>query len=124
MSRDLEHPRWRIWPVALGAVVLFFVIAHEVDRQGAVKAAAAKDAFISDWTAGRIATVEAFTSRCGQPRSIEQTKSGPVLHYTSGGIGDYLVRFPLNAELEHPRVHDSYTTKVQPEQLFTQLHCK
>jgi hypothetical protein len=123
----IEQPRWKIWPVILGAVVLFFIAAHELDRQGAVKASATKETFVYDWNAGKLNTTEAFTSRCGQPRLID---SNGVLHYNSGAAGDYLVTLGSTPSLflEHVRVRrgkaETSATKVWPDAAFTALGCR
>jgi hypothetical protein len=117
-----------MWPLILGGLFLFFVIAHEVDRQGAVKASAAKESFAADWNSGKISDAGAFIAHCGQPILTEQSTFGPVLHYASAGEGDYLVTVPSRIELEHPRIENgksrSYKTSVSPEQVFTALHCR
>lgn len=114
----VERARWPFWPVVLGAIFLLLIVFHELDRQAAVKASSAKEAFISDWSAGKLNSVEAFTARCGQPRLSD----GQELHYTSGAIGDFIVTIG-----KHPRFeldHERGRTRVPPEILFAQLHCK
>jgi hypothetical protein len=115
----IEQPRWKMWPVVLGAVVLLFIVLQVLDRQATVNATSAKSAFASDWAAGKLDSVDAFTARCGQPR----VSAGQELHYNSGYPGDFVVTLGKDPrlELEHLR---GGRTRVQPEILFAQLHCK
>jgi hypothetical protein len=123
----IERPRWKIWPFILGAVVLLFIGFHELDRQAAVRAAAGKESFMSDWNSGALNNAAAFTARCGQPRLIE---SDGVLHYNSGSVGDYLVTFGAAPSLQLEHVHvrhgkaETTTTRVWPDAAFTALACR
>lgn len=125
----VERARFPLWPVILGGLFLFFLIAHEADRHGTAKAADAQAAFVADLQSGQINSAAAFEVRCGQARWTKPARDGVELHYVANG--DYFVTF-TNAgphlELEHLDLSSgkplTYRTNISASQLYAVLGCK
>ncbi len=116
----VEKPRFRLWPVVLGALFIFIIIAHEADRMDAAKRARELDSFTADVGSGRLNTPGTFAPRCGAPRWATVTANGPALHYYTGQ--DIFVTLSPNGtqfQVEHVYVEagnaKSYRTTVGPE---------